>query len=401
MVISPRKTVMNLPPEAAPIEAEILDFFASRNFERSRRFAPGAYDPQILKGFLAAAGNPQYRYRTLHVAGTVGKGSVTTYLQRALNALGYSTGGYFSPHFVSLRERITLNGEPIAASDLTRLWHVMKARAGFEKLSFFDALTALAFIFFAEQNCAVVAIETGLGGRLDSTNNLQADAAILTRIALDHQKILGETLGAIAVEKAGIIHAGQTVFSCSQDAAAAAVLENTCKKVGVQLHIIPDRGETFIEQNQNFVRAVVKTLFAPSPSVLAAIDAALREPIFGRFSELQTMPRVVFDSAHNAAGLAALAVLVNRQAEAECNVFLNTMLERDLMGFSTLLREKIQKKINLFLFPMENSQYYQACPQLQNVSREDIRQMLVDTKKLHLFTGSMAIYAHLRTGFSL
>jgi len=401
MAIVAHNAVVQLPPEAAPIETEILDFFASRNYERSRRFAAGAYDSQILKDFLDAADNPQRSYRTLHVAGTVGKGSITTYLARALRVLGYSTGAYFSPHFVSLRERITMGGEPIAVPDLKRLWHTLKLRAGFEKLSFFDAMTALAFIYFAETNCEYAVIETGLGGRLDSTNNLHADAAILTRIALDHQKILGETLAAIAAEKAGIIHAGQIVFSSSQDTGAAAVIENACNALGATLHIVSDKGETFIEQNQNFARTVIKTLFTPPASTAAAIDAAFCGPIFGRFSELQSVPRVVFDSAHNAAAFTALSALVNRQGEAECNIFLNAMLERDLTGFSALLKQSIQKKINLFLFPMENPQYYKVCPQLQNVSRDEIRQLLTDTNKLHLFTGSMAIYARLRTEFGL
>ena len=130
-------------PEPAPVEKEILAFFSQRNFERSRRFSPGAYDPTILRDHLAARKNPQYRYKTIHVAGTVGKGSATNHLSRGLVALGQKTGTYLSPHFVSLKERVLIDGAPVSDEGLGDAWLKLKETADVSRLSFFDAIRAL------------------------------------------------------------------------------------------------------------------------------------------------------------------------------------------------------------------------------------------------------------------
>ncbi|MCS6972272.1 MAG: hypothetical protein NZL89_04535 [Leptospiraceae bacterium] len=390
---------MKLPPDPAPVEKEILDFFASNNFERSRRFAPGRYDPAILREFLSQLGNPQWRYRTFHIAGTVAKGSVTTLLARALVALGLRTGCYLSPHFVSLRERITLNGAPIPAADLARLWQFLCQQEGLEKLSFFDAMTAMAFLYFAEVRCDAAVIETGLGGRLDSTNNLKAEFAVLTPVGFDHMAILGDTLTAIAREKAGIIHAGQKVFSFPQHPEVLQVLKERCDTVSATLRTITPEGDDFNTQNRNFVLKLVYEYFRPDEKALHRIQAALAEPIFGRWSVLREKPRIIFDSAHNLPAVAALKVLLEREPNP-CNVFINTMQERDLVAMVKLLQDL--KKIRCFFFPMPQPQFYQDCPPgLIAASDNEICELISDPEKTHLFTGSMAIYAELRQHFGL
>ena len=153
-------------------------------------------------------GHPHRKYRTLHVAGTNGKGSCSHTLAATLQAAGYKTGLYTSPHLVDFRERIRVNGKPVPQEYVTRF--VEEERAFFEPLhpSFFELTTAMAFQYFADEAVDVAVIEVGLGGRLDCTNIIRPDLCIITNISLDHTQFLGHTLAAIAHEKAGIIKPG-------------------------------------------------------------------------------------------------------------------------------------------------------------------------------------------------
>lgn len=150
-------------------------------------------------------GHPHTRFRTIHVAGTNGKGSVSSTLAAILQSAGLRVGLYTSPHLVDFRERIRVNGEMISKERVIEF--VENERTFFEPLSpsFFEITTALAFLWFAEQKVDVAVVEVGLGGRLDCTNIIHPDLAVITNISFDHQQFLGNTLAAIAAEKAGII----------------------------------------------------------------------------------------------------------------------------------------------------------------------------------------------------
>ncbi len=156
-------------------------------------------------------GHPHTRYRTLHVAGTNGKGSVSSTLAAILQSAGLRVGLYTSPHLTDFRERIRVNGEMIPEQRVVDF--VEQERAFFEPLypSFFELTTALAFLYFAEQQVDVAVVEVGLGGRLDCTNIIRPDLAVITNISFDHQQFLGDTLPLIAAEKAGIIKEGVPV----------------------------------------------------------------------------------------------------------------------------------------------------------------------------------------------
>lgn len=391
-------------PEPAPVEKEILEFFSARNFERSRRFAKGAYDPAILRDHLARRGNPQYSYKTIHVAGTVGKGSTTNYLARGLVSLGKKTGTYLSPHFVSLKERILVGDRPITGEQLANAWGQLLGGGNLETLSFFDAMTAIAFEVFAAERVEYAAIETGLGGRLDSTNNLRSEFSVITRIDLDHQQILGDTISAIAREKAGIIRPRQRVYTCTQADAALEVLSEACTEVGSELIVIGDAGSDFNDRNRHLAREILMREFSPIAAGIAAITEALKRPVFGRFSILRTEPRIIFDSAHNDAAMQALAEIVNRQPESQYNFFLNTMVERDLAQFFSRLATTLGDRARLYLFGMRSPGYYTAenAPAgIETPSDETISSLLKEPHTLHVFAGSMGIYAELRTRFGL
>ena len=155
--------------------------------------------------------HPHRKFHTIHVAGTNGKGSCSHTLAAILQAAGYKTGLYTSPHLVDFRERIRVNGTPVSQEFVIDF--VEKHRAFFEPLhpSFFELTTAMAFTYFAEQQVDVAVIEVGLGGRLDCTNIIQPDLCVITNISFDHVQFLGNTLEKIASEKAGIIKEGTPV----------------------------------------------------------------------------------------------------------------------------------------------------------------------------------------------
>ena len=176
--------------------------------------------------------HPERRFPSVLIAGTNGKGSTAATLASILRAAGHRTGLYTSPHLVRINERIQINGEPIGDSDFSRVYEQVHREA--QKLvaagalphepSFFEMLTAMAFEHFAATKIDIAVLEVGMGGRLDATNITEPLVAVVTDIALDHQKFLGETIGEIAQEKAGIIHAGGTVVLLPQHPAANDVL---------------------------------------------------------------------------------------------------------------------------------------------------------------------------------
>ena len=207
---------------------EILQYFSSRNFEKSRRFSY-EYSPQPVKKALDELSKPQDTYNTIHIAGTVAKGSSVKLLSQMLIHEGFRVGSFYSPHLLRLNERMQVDHQEITNKDLSRLWKFIKKNLNVESLSFFDCITTIAFLYFREKKVDWAIIETGLGGRKDSTNNLKAHFSVITPIDLDHQHILGDTLEQIAFEKAGIIHS-QPIFSYPQHQEVANVLIKESKK---------------------------------------------------------------------------------------------------------------------------------------------------------------------------
>lgn len=171
-----------------------------------------------MRALLHALGNPHTQYPTIHIAGTKGKGSTAAIIESMFRAGGYRTGLFTSPHLHSFRERVRLNGQPIPQDALIALTERLQALApDFPKTTFFEWVTALAFLYFAEQHIEMGVIETGLGGRLDCTNVLTPRVSVITPVSLDHTEILGNNLLKIAREKAGIIKPGIPVVIAPQE----------------------------------------------------------------------------------------------------------------------------------------------------------------------------------------
>jgi len=174
-----------------------------------------------FRRFLNAIGNPQQKIsNVILIAGTKGKGSTASFIESGLRACGLKTGLFTSPHIHSLRERIKISGQAITQRDLDRLINKIKPQVKRYKITFFEAVTAIAFLYFLEKKIDYTILEVGLGGRLDATNVVKPKVSVITRIGYDHTNILGKILVQIAKEKAGIIHAGSYVVLSPQRPAA-------------------------------------------------------------------------------------------------------------------------------------------------------------------------------------
>ena len=158
-----------------------------------------------IEALLDIIGNPQRKLRCVHVAGTNGKGSVSSFLSSYFQELGYKTGLFTSPHLVDFRERIRINGTMIPVEDVLAFFDEFQEKFAHLEPSFFEITTALAFHYFAKQKVDFAIIEVGLGGRLDSTNVITPLLSVITNISLEHTQLLGDTIAKIAYEKAGII----------------------------------------------------------------------------------------------------------------------------------------------------------------------------------------------------
>ncbi len=200
--------------------AAALDLLLSRtDYERYPGFNYASrFDLRRMDDLLLRLGNPHMSAKSVHIAGSKGKGSTSAMIAAGLQAAGYKTGLYTSPHLITLRERIQVDSKPILKSELGSVVASIKPhveavdRDGtYGELSTFELLTAAAFVYFHQKQVDYQVLEVGLGGRLDATNVVHPEICVITSISLDHTEVLGDTLAKIAAEKAGIIKQGCTV----------------------------------------------------------------------------------------------------------------------------------------------------------------------------------------------
>ncbi|MFH0768908.1 MAG: folylpolyglutamate synthase/dihydrofolate synthase family protein [Chloroflexota bacterium] len=201
----------------------------------ARPHEPDRYDLRRVDELLARLGNPHLKTGTVHIAGTKGKGSVAAMVASALTASGYSTGLYTSPHLHTFNERIRIDNKLIADEEVVSLLEKLRPeieavneKATYGKLTTFEVITALGFVYFQQKRADFQVIEVGLGGRLDATNVVQPEVCVITSISFDHMDVLGDTLTKIATEKAGIIKPNSIVVTSTQVEEVNQVFEQTC-----------------------------------------------------------------------------------------------------------------------------------------------------------------------------
>ena len=326
---------------------EALDYLYSFiDYETMHRTRSAAnYDLRRMDELLARLGNPHLAGKSVHVAGTKGKGSTAAMIAAALSACGYKTGLYTSPHLYDIRERVRIDGAFISADDLVSLVELMKPEVAtvnreerYGQLTTFELLTALGLVYFKQKKVGFQVMEVGLGGRLDATNVVRPEICVITSIGLDHTEVLGDTLAKIAAEKAGIIKPGVVVVSAPQTPEVADVIEKVCLensapliKVGTDVKVkglgpaeggqaleingrrdkyrltIPLLGSCQIENAANAVAALEvleEEGFNASHDCIIKGLAEVNWP--GRFQVIGKRPTVILDGAHNPAAVSEL-----------------------------------------------------------------------------------------------
>lgn len=292
-------------------------------------------------------GNPHQKFKSVHIAGTNGKGSSAHMLASVLQQAGYKVGLYTSPHLKDFRERIRINGTPIDR-DYT-LDFVVSNREFFEQeaFSFFEMTVGLAFDYFNNQQVDVAVIEVGLGGRLDATNIILPEGCLITNIALDHQQFLGTTRPAIAKEKGGIIKPNTPVFLSTYDNETFAVFDVIAKQLDAPLYVADkyfyktDLLGDYQKQNINGVITLIKTLSSFNVSEVDIVNGLQRvcknTGIRGRWEVLGNKPDIIADVAHNKAGLEVVLKQLTSLKYDNLHIVFGMVNDKDVGDLITLL----------------------------------------------------------------
>ncbi|MGE3180836.1 MAG: folylpolyglutamate synthase/dihydrofolate synthase family protein, partial [Phycisphaerae bacterium] len=241
---APKKAERAAPSKSSAIKtykAAIAHLNSLVDYEKMLRlqYNEDRFDLRKMQKLLHGLGNPHKQLKVLHVAGTKGKGSTCHMLAAMLKKAGHTVGLYTSPHIMDVRERIRINGEMISESAFTKYADtISKVTLGADSPTYYEFMTAMAMLCFAEKNLDYVVLETGMGGRLDATNVVTPVVCGITNISYDHMAQLGNTLDKIATEKAGIFKPGVTVISAPQSSAAEKALNKVAEKVGCNIRVL-------------------------------------------------------------------------------------------------------------------------------------------------------------------
>ncbi|HEX5431983.1 MAG TPA: folylpolyglutamate synthase/dihydrofolate synthase family protein, partial [Bryobacteraceae bacterium] len=325
-----------------------------------------------IRKLLAAMGDPQRAFRSVHVAGTNGKGSTCAMIEAGLRAAGIRTGLYISPHLAEPTERIQIGGAPVTPEQFQRAFEVVHETAERIDLdchpTYFETITAMAFWLFREMGVETAVLETGLGGRLDATNVVKPALTVITPIDFDHEAYLGHTLEAIAGEKAGILKPGVPAVFARQRPEAAAVLESRAAELDVRViraeeAVIRDleldaRGSKFRIEGLGEVRCPLAGEHQVENATAAALAlqalgippegiAMARWP--GRLEHVAPNPDILLDGAHNPAGARALAAYLKR-----------FYADRRIWLIYGAMRDKAVEEVAGILFPLAQELIFTA-----------------------------------------
>ena len=384
--------------------------FARTDYEKQERlrYNVTTFNLNRMQKLLSLLGNPHKKIHTVHIAGTKGKGSTATMLARMLEANGYDVGLYTSPHLVHLHERITVNAKMISDSEMCGLLN--RVYAPVEKISktdpptFFEIMTALAFMYFLDKAVDIAVIETGLGGRLDSTNVIKPKVVGITSLSIDHQNLLGDNIDSIAKEKAGIFKRGVPAITVQQEPSAMRVLKSQATAVKAPLSItgsdidFSQRFETSREHGPH-TRICLTTptskfehLRVPLHGKHQAINCGLalamldklksagykidndkaaeglhKVSLAGRMEMIWDDPRIMIDAAHNAASIKALIHAIGQNIPYDSMVVIfGCNSDKDVKG----MLERLQYGADKVIFTRSNSP--------KAVSPEDLAEMYTE-----------------------
>lgn len=302
-----------------------------------------------IRAILRSLGNPHRACPSIIIAGTNGKGSTSATLNSILRASGYRTGMYTSPHLVDIRERWLIEGEPIDETLYEESIVTLRAAAGRIGIvpTYFEALTIIAFIAFAEARCEVAVLEVGMGGRLDATNVVRPIAALITPIGLDHTEYLGNTIRKIAAEKAGVIHRGSIVLTSNRDPAVLSVLKRRAARFDAKLQVIRGDEADEVPLAGDFQRANVSLAMRAAQKLRKQLpritDASIRRGIAGtewrgRLEKIRVDDKDVWvDGCHNLHAARAIAPFIEKNLRRPRLLLFGIMSDKDVAGVTSLL----------------------------------------------------------------
>lgn len=317
-----------------------------------------------INALLTALDNPQERIKTIHVAGTNGKGSTAAFLSSIMASAGYKVGLFTSPHLSRFTERIRINGMEIKEEEVVWLAERVKAAAP-AAATFFEMVTAMAWLLFSEQDVDLAVMEAGMGGRFDATNAASGIISIITPVSLDHCEYLGNTLAEIAFEKAGVVKPGRPLVISTQSDEALAVIGRQCDKLSSPMFICGKDFSGCWEDGGLNYHGIKTGLSGLKPGIagryqadnalcaLAAVELlggtgfhlpakALRKGIEratwpGRMEIVGKAPRILLDGAHNSAGGEALAEALRDIPRDRLLLVAGVMADKDAEGIFTPL----------------------------------------------------------------
>ncbi len=359
---------------------------------------PGAYKPglETARKLAKAFGQPQTLFRSVHVAGTNGKGSVSHSLASVLMAQGYKVGLYTSPHLVDFRERIRINGHKIpkeAVVDFVDRYRSLRLDV---EPTFFELTTIMAFEYFAKEHVDYAVIEVGLGGRLDTTNIITPELSVITNISLDHMSLLGNTEAEIAAEKAGIIKPGVPVVIGHAEGDVKSVFERSAASNGAPIYWAQNRDCKVIEhthqhiiyndshwgkvesdlvglcqpENANTVLQAAQLLPVERDAVCAGMaDVQRRTGLVGRWMTLQHNPWLICDTGHNIGAWQWLAIRLGDIATRQ-NLHM-------VIGFAN-----DKDRDSIFRLLPRRATYYYVAPQVKRATCPDELKALGDVNGL-------------------
>jgi dihydrofolate synthase/folylpolyglutamate synthase len=375
---------------------EALNYlFAKTDYEKQQhlRYNVTTFSLSRMENLLSLLGDPHNKIRTAHIAGTKGKGSTATMLAKMLEANNYKVGLYTSPHVVHLHERIVVNSKMISEAEmlglLNRIYEPVEKLSKTDPPTFFEVMTALAFMYFLDKAVDIAVIETGMGGRLDSTNVIHPEVVGITSLSIDHQQQLGKTIDSIAREKAGIFKPGVPAITVQQDPAAMRVLKSQALAVKAPLSVTGTdidfsyRFETSREHGPH-TRICLTTptskfehlrvpLYGNHQAINCGLALAMLDKLkesgykidndkatagldkvwlAGRMEMICDDPRIMIDGAHNAASIRALIHAIGQNIPYDSMVVIfGCNSDKDIEG---MLRE-LQYGADKVIFTRSNS----------------------------------------------
>lgn len=372
-----------------------------RQIENTHRFGnlPGV---EVMEHVLKQLAGINGKLPFVHVAGTNGKGSVCAFMTEIFRKSGLKAGAFISPHVVVFEERISINGQMISREDVARLGNKLLDTDFGVNLTMFDYCLAMALMYFTEQDCDIMVIETGLGGRLDSTNAIGLPlATVITKIGYDHVAILGDKLGDIAREKAGIIKTGSRVFSEQQEEEAEAVIRDAADKCQVQLTFVTkeeiEAASKYnlrllgVHQWENAAVAKLAAEYVLEKFINAAVTdgnklkkneseiiTALRETVWqGRMEILSQNPFFMVDGAHNGHGVLALRDSLKTLYPCEkFHMIMTVMADKD---YKAMVEELLPYAEDFVAVNMDNSRALQAKDLAEFINSRGVKADCVDS----------------------